>query len=341
MTELSVIIPTRNRADSLARALESLTTQTLDPSRFEVLVVDNGSSDNTRCVAEAFARRLPALRYVLEERPGLHNGRHRGMREAAAELLVYADDDIEAFPTWLASVLEAFQRPDVALVGGRNLPRFASPPPAWIEQWWQRPRGPGRALPYLSILDFGEEAREISPQYVWGCNFSVRKAVLLEAGGFHPDALPKEMLDYRGDGENWVSDHVERSGYVAFYHPGASVYHCIPDANLTRDYFRARAVNQGISDSFTVIRARAHRENLRRGRPDSPPVNPRRARFLRAVVLAKRILVRLPAFSPAAALRKELYRAGLQGYRRHQARAARDPEFLQWVVRDTYIEDQP
>lgn len=126
---LSVIIPTRNRSGLLRRALLSLTNQTLSTHAFEVIVVDNGSTDDTRKVCTDIARRLPNLRYLYDENPGLHVGRHAGLKAAAGNILVYGDDDIRAFSTWLEAVSEGFCDADVGLLGGKALPDYESPPP--------------------------------------------------------------------------------------------------------------------------------------------------------------------------------------------------------------------
>src|SRR5690349_14534612 len=98
---VSVIIPTRHRPDLLRGTLLSLSCQTAGASTFEVIVVDNGPSEESAVVASSFRNAIAQLRYVEEPTPGLHNARHRGMAEARADILVYADDDIEAFPGWI------------------------------------------------------------------------------------------------------------------------------------------------------------------------------------------------------------------------------------------------
>ena len=106
---ISVIIPTRNRAELLRDTLTSIQGQTLSYELFEVLVVDNGSTDNTKDVTLNFKKNLNNLRYVYAPVPGLHEGRHRGMKEARYNLLVFADDDILATPDWLLSYYEVFK----------------------------------------------------------------------------------------------------------------------------------------------------------------------------------------------------------------------------------------
>lgn len=308
---VSVIIPTRNRAAVLAGALDALARQDAPRERYEVLVVDNGSNDNTREVAESARAALPSLRYVHEPRPGLHCGRHRGMREAAGEVLGYIDDDVIVGPAWVATLLSAFADPKVGLVGGNNLPRFAERPPAWLQRRWDRPYGDGHAIPYLSVVERKSGPGDMDPSLVWGCNFSVRKEVLAEARGFHPDAMPDELIRFRGDGEMPVGRHVVASGRRCLFHPGASVEHLVPASRMTHDYFRRRAFLQGISDSYTELRA----QHLLGTPPRPDPLG-----FARGLL-------------------NPLERSRRAGMRYHRDAFAADAQVRAWVLRADYLDD--
>lgn len=253
--KLSVIIPTRNRCDLLRKTLESILHQTMDKEFFEVIVVDNGSIDNTKQVVEKFKDSL-SLIYFYEPKPGLHEGRHAGLRNSRSEILVYADDDIEAFPEWLETIYNIFQKNEkIGLVGGKNLPKFETSPPFWIlEKWNIIHHNKGHLMGELSLLDLGDSEKEISPYYVFGCNFSVRKSIIVDAGGFHPDGMPFELIRFRGDGETYISEYIAKSDYVAWYHPKASIYHFVPKDRMTEDYFFKRNYCQGISDAYSHLR---------------------------------------------------------------------------------------
>lgn len=253
MLELSIIIPTRNRPKLLKSVLQSLACQSFRKDGFEVLVVDNGTFSETVKATQSFFGSIKNLRYVKEFEPGLHNARHRGMREAKADILVFADDDIETFPSWLDGIKESFADPAVALVGGKNLPEFEVTPPEWVKELWVNTCW-GKILGHYSLLDFGDICMEIPPEYVWGCNFSIRKDILEQIGGFHPDGMPDNLLKFRGDGETSVSMAVRSLGYKAFYNPKASVYHRVTLERLTLEYLYKRSFAQGISDSYTLIR---------------------------------------------------------------------------------------
>lgn len=312
---LSVIIPTRNRARHLEGVLSSLRGQTHGAESFEVLVVDNGSTDNTRDVCETFRAFLPNFQYLYDSHPGLHVGRHLGMKRAQADILVYADDDIEAFPTWLEGIAEAFEDDDLALAGGKNLPKFESAPPDWIQRLWKADHKGRRVLGYLSIFDFGDSIKEVNPLFIFGCNFSIRKKIILEAGGFHPDSMPIELIRYRGDGETHISRFIRTRGYKSIYHPKASLYHLVPMERMKVDYFSRRAFFQGISDSYTSIRNR-------RGR-------------LSTYALELKILIQVLFSGKPDSTFVMSY---LRGFLYHQREVKNDPALQMWVMKDTYLD---
>jgi hypothetical protein len=187
-------------------------------------------------------------------------------------------------------------------------------PPAWILRMWEKDRQGGRMLPYLSILDLGDEAKEVRPDYVFGCNFSIRRSVLLEAGGFHPDAVPPEFIRYRGDGETHVARYIKEQGYHALYHPKASVYHLVPAERMTEDYFYRRAWLQGISDSYTAIRNG-------------------RGSFLRYLVRCNMTAKMLVSEKPTSTF----FSHYLKGFVYHQQEVKGDPALRDWVMKDRYL----
>lgn len=316
MKRLSVIIPTRNRAQALSSALRSIAGQTLSQDEFEVIVVDNGSVDNTRDIFESFRGTIRNLLYSHEERPGLHAGRHRGLSRAGTDILVYADDDIEAFPTWLQGVSEAFEDQDVVLAGGKVIPRFENEPPGWLAGMWERPREGGRILTELSIIDLGDHIREISPYHVFGCNFSIKKQILLDAGGFHPDAMPREQIRFRGDGETSVANYINTRGHRVVYHPRASVYHRVTRERMTEAYFSRRAYCEGISDSYA---------RLRRGRRGSgwKQYRARMEGLMCGLLNDWRTTRFLGSY--------------MQGFHYHQREVRNDVALLEWVMKKDYF----
>jgi len=252
---ISLIIPTRNRADLLNGTLKSILNQNISFSEFEIIVVDNGSNDNTAEIINKYKNKLANLRKIFVSDPGLHNGRHAGVKAAKGNILVFADDDIEAFPTWLSSINETFKNSEVVMVGGNNYPLFLQPPPFWLKQMWKkRTFGGHRFISELSICEFNPNTKRISPSFIWGCNFSIRKNILLEAGGFHPDGMPKNLIKFRGDGETHVSKYVSDKNLKCMFNKGASIFHKVTAERMTIKYFYKRSFNQGISNSYSKLR---------------------------------------------------------------------------------------
>ena len=327
---ISVIIPTRNRAQLLQVVLESLAGQTLSSDLFEVLVIDNGSSDNTSEVARRAQAFLTNTRYFHEPEPGLHAGRHRGLFEARSDVLVFADDDIRAEASWLEAIAENFADPSVSMLGGNNYPDFQGHVPGWLNRLWNRQATEEKKLGELSVLSLPEGRRPINPKLVWGCNFSIRKQVVLDARGFHPDSMPKELIHLRGDGETHISRYVQEHGLLCMFDSRASVYHAVTPARMTFDYFHQRAFNQGVSDSYSQLRHTA-------GKTLSP------GNFSSAKDRLFGVVRRIARWAREndTELRKlsGLYRQGhAAGFAFHQRAYRDDPHVRAWVHRQDYFQ---
>lgn len=324
---ISVIIPTHNRSDLLGKTLESLVNQTISNEYYEVLVIDNGSIDNTLGIVDSFKNRQKNIRYFYEPQPGLHNGRHKGFIEADSNLLVFIDDDIEAFPTWLQAILDSFEDEEVVMVGGKCLPKFETAPPEWLDAMWLSSAAGERILSCLSLIDLGDDTKSVDPNYIFGCNFAIRRSVLHEAGGFHPDAMPQGMLRFRGDGETAVSAAIRRLGYKAVYNPRASIYHSVPKERMTYEYFYKRSFAQGVSDSYTEIRRTGGVLFLSSTRFFLKSI---RERIACAVVRPSAVI---------SEVWKTIRRGYWDGVAFHIREVRSDPSLLQWVLKTDYWEN--
>ena len=137
--DVSVVISTYNRADVLPHALVSLLQQEAPGIRYEVVVVDNNSTDSTRPVVESIlARGCPNLRYLFEVRQGVAYGRNTGILAAKAPIIAFTDDDVTVAPDWIATLKRTLdEHPEADGVGGRVLPRWSRAVPSWLtrEHW--------------------------------------------------------------------------------------------------------------------------------------------------------------------------------------------------------------
>ncbi len=251
----SIIIPTFNRACYLALAINSFVAQKFPAEKFEILIIDNGSTDNTKQVAETAISTNPShqIQYIYEPEPGLLSGRHRGAIEAKGDILIFVDDDIQADVNWLQAIESSFTAPSVQVVGGRNLPKYEVEPPEWLEWFWEK-HPSGQSCSYLSLLDLGDQVCEIDANYVWGLNFSIRKKALFELRGFHPDCIPKHLQHFQGDGETGLTLRANQLGYKAIYQPKALVFHHVTKERMTYEYFAKRFFYEGVCKSYTELR---------------------------------------------------------------------------------------
>ena len=165
MERASVIVCTRNGSSTLNSCLEALERQT--HPNFEVLVIDDGSTDSTPEIAQRFAK----VRYVRMEHAGLSAARNLGMMEASGSLLAYTDDDCIPDEDWLMYACRAFEDPQCVAAGGPNLP----PPPRNLTEACVAvaPGAPAHVL-------LNDEEAEHLP----GCNLVIRKSALHAIGGF-------------------------------------------------------------------------------------------------------------------------------------------------------------
>jgi glucosyl-dolichyl phosphate glucuronosyltransferase len=308
---LSVIIPTRNRAALLSRLLDSLMNQVRGRFEWEILIVDNASTDQTPQVARQYQKSSPIpIRYLQEPRLGLVYGRHCGIAESNGEILGFLDDDMHLAPTWvLGHEHIAFGHSEAVV--GRILPDIEGPIPLWLQKYLR-----GGTLPYLGLLDLGTVKKIVRPTYVFGGNCFLPKPLIYSLGGFHPDGVPKGASRYRGDGETGLMIKFENSGFRSLYDPRATAYHIIGADRLTIEYFCARAFNQGISDSYTHIR------------------NDLSIRYWRSSLTRVRLICSALIGDSVQAMVRSSYWAG---YRYHQTEVQADPDLYQWVKKDTYF----
>jgi len=181
---ISVVISTFNRAESLALTLDSLRRQQTPPGiDFEVIVVDNNSTDDTKAVVDRLVRDgFTRLRYEFEPRQGVSYGRNAGIRAARGAILAFTDDDNDVAPGWVAAIKEVLDaHPEVAAVGGKILPDWPAPVPAWLDESHWSP---------LAILDYGNESFYTSAndtRCLLTANLAFRREALGQIGDFSPD----------------------------------------------------------------------------------------------------------------------------------------------------------
>ncbi|MDY6897884.1 MAG: glycosyltransferase [Cyanobacteriota bacterium] len=257
--QISAIICTHNRDNYLGAAIDSLLSQNFAQG-FEVVVIDNGSKDNTKQVVE---QRLdnPRLKYIYEPVLGLSVARNTGAKASNGEILAYLDDDAVASEGWLQVLYGAYQsNPKLAIAGGKVTLLWPDKvnPPRWLS--------PGLAG-NLGAYDLGESIVTIKNpgQTPRGLNYSIRRSFLDDIGGFDTN-LGRVGKNLLSNEELQMTELALEKGWEVAYLPDALVAHNVSPERLKRSWFISRGWWQGISECYREqLAGKAGTGQLQRG----------------------------------------------------------------------------
>jgi glucosyl-dolichyl phosphate glucuronosyltransferase len=248
----SVVTYTYNREKLLVQVLESICNQSIPSESYEVVVVDNRSTDGTHSVVESFAARFPNVRYTWEEKQGCSAARNRGWKEAVGDYVAYIDDDAKAPVEWLqvAESVIRDQNPDI--FGGPVYPFYLAPKPEWYKDEY-------------STFSNGDQARILSSknEFFHGSNLCARRRLLEELGGFDERlGMFGNRLGY-GEETAFLSQvRSRKSDAIIFYEPKLYTFHAVrPEKYALTWQMRSRFAlgrynYQAYGDSVTRLRLR-------------------------------------------------------------------------------------
>lgn len=243
IASVSVIVCTYNRSDLLKDSLKSLFKQTYNSDHYEIIVVDNNSTDATRNVVESLlAVSSVKTRYIFDSRQGLSFARNTGINHATGEIVVFTDDDVEVDSNWLTQTVAGFSAPDIACVGGPVRPLWLAERPAWLTDRW---------CGWLALYEFewAKETCELKgPCYPVGANIAFRRSVFEQIGYFSPE-LGRVGTCLMSNEESRICAAIELSGLRIRLAPEAIVYHKIGRERLCKQWFFHRLYWQGRSDA--------------------------------------------------------------------------------------------
>lgn len=239
--DATVLICTFDRADLLSATLESLARTVAPDLRWDVLVVDNNSSDDTRAVVERCAARYPvALRYVFEPNPGKSFALNTGIAATTADIIAFTDDDVRVSPEWLTRLVAGLERHRCEYVGGRVTPLWQCEPPRWL------PRVNGQLWGVIALVDYGPHPIEFVRRVPLGVNMAVRREAFQRTGGFNTSIGRKAGTLLGQEQREWCV-RATAAGLVGYYLPDAVIEHVIPADRLTKRYFRRWFYWRGIA----------------------------------------------------------------------------------------------
>lgn len=238
----SVVVCTYNRANLLNEAIASLCQQNLEPTEYEIIVVDNNSCDRTPDVVRGFSNRYPQIRYCFEPQQGLTHARNRGWHEAKGAYVAYVDDDCRMPKQWLNLAKDILIAISPDIFGGPYFPCYCSPKPKWFKDAY-------------GSFELSDKPRYLSQnEYLSEGNLFIRRAIFEVVGGF--DTNFGSVGDQPGYGDGAVLFKLVRSklpNSLFYYEPKLYVYHLVRAEKMSILWLVQNRFKVG-HDSFRVFR---------------------------------------------------------------------------------------
>lgn len=241
--DVSIIICSYNRADSLAETLASIRALQVSPERkWEVVVVDNNSTDHTQKTVTQLQRTWSRLRYEFEPQQGLSHARNRGIEASHGTVLLFTDDDVLPDPNWLEAILDGMARHGADACGGYVAPIWGAPPPPWLTE---------RFHGFLAVRAERTDDYPITraADAPFGANMAIRRALIDRVGGFDTGRGRKgEVLAAGEDGEMFA--RILAAGSKVVFLGSARVRHKVEAFRLRKSYFRRWRLENSRNQAF-------------------------------------------------------------------------------------------
>lgn len=244
----SIIVCTYNRDKYLYGALQCIAENGYPTDDYEIVLVNNMSTDSTESECQRFRNDYPAVdfRYFVETQQGLSFARNRGIQESRGETLVFLDDDSYIQPNYLLNLqhqLETF--PNADAFGGKIDPVFESgEPPKWLSKW---------NYSWVSAIDMGNKVCPFEGKaFPIGANMGISKAMLSKIGVFNTE-LGRSKKNLMGGEEKDLFERIRQQGGNIYYFPDVIVQHVIPPSRTTKEYVKRLGEGVGRSERIRTL----------------------------------------------------------------------------------------
>jgi glycosyltransferase involved in cell wall biosynthesis len=242
MPTLSIIVCTYNRDKYIRQTLGYLNDQNIEPRHYEVLIIDNNSSDNTASICKSFIDQHSQghFKYFLEKNQGHTYARNRGISESKGEYIGFLDDDAWVEKNYCEELIRFFTtHPEVMAIGGKITPEYEHLSPPWMSKYlW----------PLVAGLDMGDRVKEFKhSKYPIGANMAFRSKVFKDYGYFNTE-LGRRGAGLEGGDEKDMIYRLKKDGGKVFYVPSIHVRHIIPNSRVQKLYIKGQAIGVGTSE---------------------------------------------------------------------------------------------
>ena len=239
LKKFSIIIPTYNRPKLLAELLDSMLIQKFNPDDFEILVIDNNSTNDVKKLISDFTKAHPQfdIKYFLETQQGEQYAWNKGIKEAQGKLLIFVDDDTTFHQDYFATLENDFKNnlDDIA-GGGKVAPVFEYQKPAWINKF---------VMPYFAEINLGERSKFPKNKHPYATNMLISKNILNEVGTINTQLMSDKQTVPPGSYERDLFQRIRSKGYPIYYFHDLVVWHFIPQEKINKSYVKERVIESG------------------------------------------------------------------------------------------------
>lgn len=245
---ISIIVCTYNRDKYLYGALQCIAANGFSADSYEIILVNNNSTDNTEKECIRFQSDYPEVnfRYFLETAQGLSFARNRGIKESRGEILLFLDDDSFVQKDYLVNIVRNLEDyPDADAFGGKIIPLFESDvTPEWLAKWNKS---------WISAIDLGNRVRLFKKgKYPIGANMGIRRSCIEAVGDFNTK-LGRSRKNLMGGEEKDIFNRIRNQGRKIYYFPDVEVQHVIPPSRTTKEFICKMGEGIGMSERIRTL----------------------------------------------------------------------------------------
>lgn len=248
MKFISIVVCTYNRQKYLADVLVSLILQTSAKSSYEIIVINNNSSDNTLKVCENFQSKNPDInfRYFTETKQGLSHAKNRGIAEAKGEYIIFVDDDAFVNNIYIESIQSFFEKnEDAKVIGGKIIPVYEDKP-KWISPYLE---------PIFGKLDMGDKITIFKgKKFPFGGNSGAAREIFEKFGNFNPE-LGRKGEKMLASEEKEFYGKIHSAKIKMYYLPDMILFHHAPKERTTVEFIKKQALGIGSSERIRAKQA--------------------------------------------------------------------------------------
>lgn len=243
---VSVIVATYNRSEFLEDCIKSYSAQNCDKSLFEVLIIDNNSTDDTARISLNLIQRYSDIniRYMVEKNQGLSYGRNRGINESKYDLIHFFDDDAVATPNYISTIIDTFERyPKAKAAGGKILLNYFEGRPKWASVYIES---------IFGLFDIGDLEMEFPRKsYPRGSNMTFKREIFDQVGQFNVSLGRKGKIMLGGE-EKEMFQRIYESESSVVYNPLTVCFHAVPESRTRFEFINNQVIGIGVSENIRI-----------------------------------------------------------------------------------------